>query len=74
MLKTRNCEILDPPKTPPGTPLRPKGGLVHSRDIYQYYRLEEILKTNFEEQFDVPLVALQPVNPNWHDLKSYTKA
>ena len=58
MLRTRNCEILDPQKTPPGTPLRPKGGLVHSRDINQNYRPKEILKTNFEEQFDVPLVAL----------------
>ena len=58
MLRTRNGEFSDPQKTPPGTPLRPKGGLVHSRDINQYYRREEILKTNFDMQFDVPLVAL----------------
>ena len=58
MLRTRNGEISDPQKTPPGTPLRPKGGLVHSRDINQNYRPKEILKKKFEEQSDVPLVAL----------------
>ena len=57
-LRIKSCEILDPLKTPPGTPMRPKGGLVHSRDLNQYYRPQEILHTNFEEQFDVPLVAL----------------
>ena len=58
MLRTRNGEFSDPQKTPPGTPLRPKGGLVHSRDINQNYRPKEILKKKFEEQSDVPLVAL----------------
>ena len=34
-LRTRYCDISDPPKTPPGTPMRPPVCLVHSGDLNQ---------------------------------------
>ena len=60
--RTRNCDTSNLIKTPPGTPIRPQGGLIYSGDTNQCNRSNEVLNKIFEQQYDVPVKGLHPVN------------
>ena len=60
-LRISYCDISDPPKTPPGTPMRPPVCLVYSGDLFQDHRLQEIFKSNFDGKSNVPPAVLKPV-------------
>ena len=61
-MRNRNCDTLNTPETPPGTPMRPQCILVYLGDTNQSHWSKEIFIKNFEEQYDVPLYGLQSVN------------